>query len=58
MRLATPELFDMNVDSGESYDESAEQASAVKELLARIVGVLRTFPKEIQQANSELLEAQ
>jgi arylsulfatase A len=58
VRLATPELFDMIVDPGESYDVAAEHAEVVTELKARIIAALRTFPKEIQQANSELLEAQ
>jgi arylsulfatase A len=58
VRLATPELFDMNVDLGESYDVAADQPSVVRDLRARIIAALRTFPQETQQANSELLEAQ
>ena len=58
LRLATPELFDMNVDLGESYDVAAQQPVVVADLRARIIAALRTFPQEIQQANSELLEAQ
>jgi arylsulfatase A len=58
VRLATPELFDMNVDLGESYDVAAQQPVVVADLRARIIAALRTFPQEIQQANSELLEAQ
>jgi arylsulfatase A len=58
VRLATPELFDMNVDLGESYDVAADQPIVVRDLRARIIAALRTFPQEIQQANSELLEAQ
>ncbi|PYT05956.1 MAG: sulfatase [Acidobacteria bacterium] len=54
--LAKPELYDMNVDLGESYDVAAEQANVIKGLKSRIISALRTFPKEIQQANSELLE--
>lgn len=56
--LPKPELFDMNVDRGESYDVAAEQGIVIRELKARIISALRTFPKEIQQANSELLEGQ
>ena len=56
--LAKPELYDMNVDLGESYDVAAEQANVIKGLKSRIISALRTFPKEIQQANSELLEGQ
>jgi len=58
VRLATPELFDMNVDLGESYDVAADQPIVVRDLRARIIAALRTFPQEIQRANSELLEAQ
>jgi len=58
VRLVTPELFDMNVDVGESYDVAADQPIVVRDLRARIIAALRTFPQEIQQANSELLEAQ
>jgi arylsulfatase A len=58
VRLATPELFDMNVDLGESYDVAADQPIVVRDLRARIIAALRTFPQEIQQANSQLLEAQ
>ena len=58
VRLATTELFDMNVDLGESYDVAAQQPVVVADLRARILAALRTFPQEIQQANSELLEAQ
>ena len=58
VRLVTPELFDMNVDLGESYDVAADQPIVVRDLRARIIAALRTFPQEIQRANSELLEAQ
>jgi len=58
VRLARPELFDMNVDTGESYDMAGQQPVVVAELRARIIAALRTFPQEIQQANSELLPTQ
>jgi arylsulfatase len=58
VRLAAPELFDMNVDLGESYDVAAQQPAVVAELRARIIAALRMFPQEIQQANSELLTTQ
>ena len=57
MRLATPELFDMSADLGESYDVAIQHAEVVRDLQARIIVVLRTFPQEIQQANSELLDS-
>jgi len=55
--LAAPELYDMTVDIGESYDVAAAHPSVVGELRARIIAALKTFPKEIQEANTELLEA-
>ena len=33
-----------------------QQTDVVMQLKARIINALRTFPTEIQQANSELLE--
>jgi arylsulfatase A len=56
--LAKPELFDMTMDPGESYDVAARQPGVVAELRARIIGALKTFPEEIQKANAELLAAQ
>ena len=56
LRLATPELYDMNLDLSESYDVAAQNPSVVSALKARILAALRTFPEEIRQANSELLE--
>jgi hypothetical protein len=58
LRLATPELFDMKMDPSESYDVGPRQPLIVAELRARIIGALRSFPQEIQQANAELLAAQ
>ena len=57
VRLPKPELYDMSVDIGESYDVAPAYGSIVSELRARIVAALRSFPQEIQQANEELLEA-
>lgn len=57
VRLPKPELYDMSVDIGESYDVAPAYGSIVSELRARIVAALRSFPQEIQQANKELLEA-
>jgi hypothetical protein len=45
----------MNLDLGESYDVAAEHEGLIKELTARIISALRTFPKEIQQENAGLL---
>ena len=56
LRLATPELYDMNLDLSESYDVAAQNPSVVSALKVRILAALRTFPEEIRQANSDLLE--
>jgi arylsulfatase A-like enzyme len=58
LRLRTPELFDMSIDVGESYDVAIQQPAVVTALRARVIAALRTFPKEIQQANAELLDTQ
>ncbi|MGH9841446.1 MAG: sulfatase/phosphatase domain-containing protein [Blastocatellia bacterium] len=57
VRLNKPELYDMTVDPGESYDQAADQQDVVKGLKTRIAAALKTFPEEIRQANAELLEA-
>jgi arylsulfatase A len=54
--VVNPELFDMSVDPGESFDVAARQQARVSELRVRVVAALRTFPEEIQKANAELLE--
>ena len=54
--LARPELYDLTVDAGESYDLAADHPDIVKELKARIVAALRSFPDEIRNANAELIE--
>src|SRR5581483_6903921 len=56
--LGRPELYDMNVDWSESYDQAGDHEDVVKDLKARIVAALKTFPAEIQQANAELMGAQ
>jgi arylsulfatase A len=58
VRLATPELYDMNVDLGESYDMASQHQSIVAGLRERVIAALRTFPEEIRNANSELLAMQ
>ena len=54
--LAKPELYDLAVDAGESYNLAADHPDLVKDLKARIAAALRSFPEEIQRANAELLE--
>jgi arylsulfatase A len=57
LKLATAELYDMNLDIAESYDVAAQHTQLVSELTARIVAALRTFPEEIRQANADLLDS-
>ena len=54
--LRAPELFDMSLDVGESYNVAANHPDVVKDLQRRIAEGLRTFPEEIQQANAGLLK--
>ena len=54
--LSTPELFDMSVDMGESYNQAARYPDVVADLQKRITEKLKTFPAEIQKANAELLK--
>ncbi len=56
LTLNNPELFDMTVDAGESFNVSDRHPEIVKELQARIATALRTFPEEIQQANAQLMK--
>jgi hypothetical protein len=55
--LAAPELYDMSADIGESYDVASAHSDVVSSLRARVIAALKTFPKEIREANTELLEA-
>ena len=55
--LQTPELFDMPLDPGESFDVAARHPDVVKDLQARIAAALRTFPDEIRQANASLIKS-
>jgi arylsulfatase A-like enzyme len=54
--LRTPELYDMSVDVGESYNVAASHPDVVKDLQRRIAETLRTFPEEVQKANADLLK--
>ncbi len=54
--LKAPELYDMSLDAGESYNLAANHADVVRDLMTRIAGKLRTFPDEIQKANADLLK--
>jgi prefoldin subunit 5 len=54
--LKTPELYDMTVDVGESYDVAANHPNVVTDLQRRIAEKLRTFPEEIRKANADLLK--
>jgi len=54
--LSTPELFDLSVDAGESYNQAARFPEVVAAVKKRIAEKLKTFPDEIQKANAELLK--
>jgi len=54
--LKAPELYDMTVDVGESYNVAANHPEIVKRLMTRLAETLRTFPDEIQKANADLLK--
>jgi len=56
VRLVKPELYDMQLDVGESYDVASRNTDMIAGLINRVKVALRTFPPEIQQANAELLE--
>lgn len=56
LTLKLPELFDMTVDPGESFNVADRHPDAVNELRARIAAALKTFPEEIQQANADLMK--
>ena len=54
--LSAPELYDMSVDVGESYNVAANHPDVVIDLKRRIAEKLRTFPEEIRKANADLLK--
>jgi hypothetical protein len=54
--LRTPELYDMSMDVGESYNLAANHPDVVRDLRQRIAEKLRTFPEEIRKANADLLK--
>jgi arylsulfatase A-like enzyme len=55
--LRIPELYDMSLDEGESYDVAARNPEVVRALQSRIAEALRTFPEEIQKANADLMKS-
>ncbi len=57
-RLAKPELFDMAVDPGESFNVAARYPEVARDLQSRIAAALKTFPEEIQKANADLMSNQ
>jgi arylsulfatase A-like enzyme len=56
LTLAQPELYDLSVDAGESYDLAADHQEIINNLRMRIAAALKTFPEEIQQANADLMK--
>jgi arylsulfatase A-like enzyme len=53
--LRNPELYDVSVDPGESYNLAPDQPQIVRDLQLRISDALRTFPEEIRTSNSGLV---
>jgi arylsulfatase A-like enzyme len=56
LTLARPELFDLTVDAGESFNVAERNPEVVAALRKRMAEALKTFPEEIQQANAELMK--
>lgn len=56
LRWPRSQLYDLTSDANESYDVALDRPEVVRELEAKIAAALRTFPAEIQAANSELLK--
>jgi arylsulfatase A-like enzyme len=53
--LKTPELYNVSLDPSEGYNLAADHPDIVRDLKAAIAGALATFPREIQEANRELM---
>lgn len=58
IKLNNPELYDLSLDPGESYNVAARHPDIVRGMRARIAEALKTFPDEIQKANMDLLTQQ
>ncbi|MFN7948565.1 MAG: sulfatase [Blastocatellia bacterium] len=56
-RLSKPELYDLSVDFGESYDQAADHPEVIRAMKSRIAAALKTFPEEVQRDNAELIES-
>jgi arylsulfatase A len=52
-RLATPELYNLELDPDESYDCSKDHPEIAKELAAYVEKAIPTFPEEVQKAWAE-----
>ena len=50
LRLTSPELYDLDADSEESADVSAENPGIVADIRARVNNLLPTFPAEVRAA--------
>lgn len=53
LKLSPPELYDLELDSQESYDVAAENPGVVAELSGRVARLLETFPEEVRKAWAE-----
>jgi len=51
--LPHPELYNLATDPDESYDVAAGNPQVVAQIQGKINEMLKTFPKEVQQAYAE-----
>ncbi len=49
IRLQNPELYNMALDAGESYDVADRHPDIVRDLMARAEGLMHDFPAEIRR---------
>jgi arylsulfatase len=52
--LATPELYNLETDPGESYDVSLDNPERVQEIQADIEALIPSFPENVVKAYAEL----
>ena len=55
--LLQPELYDLDVDPGESYDVAAEHPDLVRQILTQVDTVMATFPDHVQEVWKKLRES-
>ncbi len=48
--LASPELYDLELDADESYDVAAQHPEIVAEIRGRVDRLIAGFPQQVQDA--------